>query len=190
VARVLVVEDEAHIRELIQLHLGLERFEIEVVADGHDALARASAESFDLIILDLMLPGADGIAVCRAVRRGGPNQDVPILMLTARREESDKVLGLESGADDYLAKPFGIRELVARARALLRRPRRSQLQAAAASAAEAPIQIHGLQIDPARRRVRANGHDVDLTAQEFRLLHLLATHPGIVFSREALLTRV
>jgi DNA-binding response OmpR family regulator len=191
VSRVLVVEDEAHIRELIQLHLGLEGLEIEAVADGQEALVRAGSAPFDLIILDLMLPGVDGISICRAVRREGPNQDVPILMLTARREESDKVLGLESGADDYLAKPFGIRELVARARALLRRPRRSQLQAeAAAPAGERPVEIHGLHIDPARRRVRANGEDVDLTAQEFRLLHVLATHPGIVFSREALLTRV
>lgn len=191
VSRVLVVEDEAHIRELIQLHLGLEGLEIEAVADGQEALVRAGSEPFDLIILDLMLPGVDGISICRAVRREGPNQDVPILMLTARREESDKVLGLESGADDYLAKPFGIRELVARARALLRRPRRSQLQAeAAATSGERPIEIHGLHIDPARRRVRVKGQDVDLTAQEFRLLHVLATHPGIVFSREALLTRV
>lgn len=189
-SRVLVVEDEAHIRELIQLHLGLEGLDIEAVADGQDAMARANAESFDLIILDLMLPGVDGIAICRAVRREGPNQDVPILMLTARREESDKVLGLESGADDYLAKPFGIRELVARARALLRRPRRSQLQAEAASSGEKPIEIHGVQIDPARRRVRAKGEEIDLTAQEFRLLLVLATHPGIVFSREALLARV
>ena len=189
--RVLVVEDEAHIRELIQLHLGLEGLDIEAVADGQEALVRANSESFDLIILDLMLPGVDGISICRAVRREGPNQDVPILMLTARREESDKVLGLESGADDYLAKPFGIRELVARARALLRRPRRSQLQAeAAAVSGEKPIDIHGIHIDPARRRVRANGEDVDLTAQEFRLLLVLAAHPGIVFSREALLTRV
>lgn len=189
-SRVLVVEDDAHIRELIQLHLGLEGLQIEAVADGQEALARANAGSYDLIILDLMLPGLDGLSICRAVRRDGPNQDVPILMLTARREESDKVLGLESGADDYLAKPFGIRELVARARALLRRPRRSQLQAEAAASGEKPIEIHGLHIDPLRRRVRANGEDVDLTAQEFRLLSVLATHPGIVFSREALLTRV
>jgi len=189
--RVLVVEDEAHIRELIQLHLGLEGLDIDAVADGQDALTRAGSESYDLIILDLMLPGVDGISICRAVRREGPNQDVPILMLTARREESDKVLGLESGADDYLAKPFGIRELVARARALLRRPRRSQLQAEAAAVSnEKPIDIHGLHIDPARRRVRINDDDVDLTAQELRLLHVLTTHPGIVFSREALLTRV
>ena len=190
VARVLIVEDEAHIRELIQLHLGLEGLEVQAVGDGQQALARAGSESFDLIILDLMLPGVDGISICRAVRRGGPNQDVPILMLTARREESDKVLGLESGADDYLAKPFGIRELVARARALLRRPRKSQLQAEATSAGERPLDIHGLRIDPARRRVRANGEEIDLTAQEFRLLLVLASHPGIVFSREALLTRV
>jgi two-component system OmpR family response regulator len=190
VSRVLVVEDEAHIRELIQLHLGLEGLDLDTVADGQDALARANAESYDLIILDLMLPGVDGITIARAVRREGPNQDVPILMLTARREESDKVLGLESGADDYLAKPFGIRELVARVRALLRRPRRSQLQAEAAVSGERPVEIHGLHIDPARRRVRAKGADIDLTAQEFRLLFVLATHPGIVFSREALLTRV
>lgn len=189
-SRVLVVEDEAHIRDLIVLHLGLEGLETVAVGDGQDALARAGAEGFDLIILDLMLPHVDGLAICRAVRREGPNQDVPILMLTARREESDKVLGLESGADDYLAKPFGIRELVARARALLRRPRRSQLQAEAAAAGERPLEIHGLHIDPARRRVRVRGADVDLTAQEFKLLHVLATHPGIVFSREALLTRV
>ena len=191
-SRVLVVEDEAHIRELIQLHLGLEGLEIEAVGDGQQALVRANSQPFDLIILDLMLPGVDGISICRAVRREGPNQDVPILMLTARREESDKVLGLESGADDYLAKPFGIRELVARARALLRRPRRSQLQAEAdaSAAGERPLDVHGLHIDPARRRVRANGQDIDLTAQEFRLLLVLASHPGIVFSREALLTRV
>ena len=189
-SRVLVVEDEAHIRELIQLHLGLEGLEIDAVADGQEALVRANSQPFDLIILDLMLPGVDGISIARAIRRDGPNQDVPILILTARSDESDKVLGLESGADDYLSKPFGVRELVARARALLRRPRKSQLQAEAATAGERPIEIHGLHIDPARRRVRVGGKDVDLTAQEFRLLLVLASHPGIVFSREALLTRV
>ena len=189
-ARVLVVEDDVHIRDLIVLHLGLEGLQTEAVGEGQAALARANADTFDLIILDLMLPGVDGIAICRAVRRDGPNQDVPILMLTARREESDKVLGLESGADDYLSKPFGIRELVARVRALLRRPRRSQLQAETPNAGGRAVELHGLHIDPARRRVRVRGDDVDLTAQEFRLLHVLAAHPGIVFSREALLTRV
>ncbi|MGE0864309.1 MAG: response regulator transcription factor [Vicinamibacterales bacterium] len=188
--RVLVIEDDTHIRDLIVLHLGLEGLETDAVGDGLEGLVRAGSRSYDLVVLDLMLPGMDGISICRSIRREGPNQDVPIMMLTARREESDKVLGLESGADDYLAKPFGIRELVARARALLRRPRRSQLQAEAAPAADRPVEIHGLHIDPARRRVRVRGADVDLTAQEFRLLFVLATHPGIVFSREALLTRV
>jgi two-component system OmpR family response regulator/two-component system alkaline phosphatase synthesis response regulator PhoP len=192
--RVLVVEDDEHIRGLIELHLGLEGLEAEALADGRAALERAAEASFDLIILDLMLPGVDGLSVCRAIRRGGPNQDVPILMLTARREESDKVLGLESGADDYLAKPFGVRELVARIRALLRRPRASQIAATIASSsadqAERPVAVHGIEIDPARRRVRVRGEDLDFTAQEFRLLYVLATHPGIVFSREALLARV
>ena len=189
-SRVLVIEDDIHIRDLIVLHLGLEGLETEAVGDGLDGLARANSQVFDVVVLDLMLPGMDGVSICRAIRREGLNQDVPIMMLTARREESDKVLGLESGADDYLAKPFGIRELVARVRALLRRPRRSQLQADARVDGERPVEIHGLHIDPARRRVRVRGTEVDLTAQEFRLLFVLATHPGIVFSREALLTRV
>ena len=109
-------------------------------------------------------------------------------MLTARREESDKVVGLESGADDYLTKPFGVRELVARARALLRRPR--QAAAEAVGDGEPTVTVHGVEIDPARRRVRVDGRDVELTDQEFRLLHLLATHAGIVFSREALLGKI
>jgi DNA-binding response OmpR family regulator len=191
----LIVEDDAHIRDLIVLHLKLEGLETSAVADGREALARLGDTAYDLIVLDLMLPGVDGIAIVRALRRGGSNQDVPVLMLTARREESDKVLGLESGADDYLAKPFGMREMVARVRALLRRPRASQFAAVAAGAespagTERPVHVHGIEIDPARRRVRVRGDEVELTAQEFRLLHLLASHPGIVFSREALLSRV
>ena len=184
-SRVLVVEDEAHIRELIQLHLGLEGLEIDAVGDGQDALVRANSEPFDLIILDLMLPGVDGISICRAVRREGPNQDVPILMLTARREESDKVLGLESGADDYLTKPFGIREFVARVRALLRR-RPSRPAAGHAP----PIVAGGLTVDPARRHARIGEREIELTAHEFDLLYLLASHRGIVFSRDTLMQRV
>ena len=198
---VLIVEDDVNIRDLIALHLGLEGLQTSAVGDGREALDRVTTEAFDLVLLDLMLPGIDGISICRALRRSGPNQDAPVLMLTARREESDKVLGLESGADDYLAKPFGVRELVARVRALLRRPRASQIAAAAAATAaagagepvatsERPVTVHGIEIDPARRRVRVRGEDVELTAQEFRLLHLLASHPGIVFSREALLSKV
>ena len=186
-AHVLVVEDDAHIRDLIALHLGLEGLECTLVGDGREALGRLEAARDDLVVLDLMLPGVDGLTVCKAMRRSGANTDTPVLMLTARGEESDKVLGLETGADDYLAKPFGIREFVARVRALLRRPR-----ALAAPGGEAGkiVTVHGVEIDPARRRVRVRGQDVELTTQEFRLLHLLAAHPGIVFSREALLARV
>jgi DNA-binding response OmpR family regulator len=185
---VLVVEDEPHIRELVCLHLGLEGYNCEAVGDGHEALGRAEAERFDLMVLDLMVPGLDGLSLCRAVRNGRINHDVPILILTARREEADKVVGLESGADDYLTKPFGVRELVARARALLRRPRAAA--AAPVAAPLPPVRVHGMEIDPARRRVRIDGREVELTDQEFRLLHLLATHAGIVFSREALLSKI
>ena len=189
--RVLVVEDEPNIRELVCLHLGLEGYACDGVGDGREALRLTEAERFDLLVLDVMIPGVDGLSLCRAVRNGRTNQDVPILLLTARSEESDKVLGLESGADDYLTKPFGVRELVARARALLRRPRQN-VPAAAANGldAEPPVRIHGVDIDPARRRVRVDGRDVELTDQEFRLLYLLASHPGIVFSREALLQKI
>jgi DNA-binding response OmpR family regulator len=192
--RVLVVEDEPNIRELVCLHLGLEGYTCEAVADGKEALRRTETEPFDLLVLDVMIPGVDGLSVCRAVRNGKVNQDVPILMLTARREESDKVVGLESGADDYLTKPFGVRELVARTRALLRRPRRGaearDQEPAAGDGGQGIVTVHGFEIDPARRRVRFEGRDVELTDQEFRLLHLLATHAGIVFSREALLAKI
>jgi len=146
VPRVLVVEDEPHIRELVCLHLGLEGYTCEGVGDGQAALKRAEAERYDLMVLDVMIPGLDGLSLCRAVRNGRTNRDVPILMLTARREESDKVIGLESGADDYLTKPFGVRELVARARALMRRPRQATAGAAAANGDEMgpPITVHGI----------------------------------------------
>jgi DNA-binding response OmpR family regulator len=200
--RVLVIEDEPNIRELVCLHLGLEGYSCDPSGNGRDALARTETEPYDLVLLDLMIPGLDGIAVCRGIRRGSLNRDVPILMLTARSDEADKVIGLESGADDYLAKPFGVRELVARAHALLRRPRQSTplpsqgtavVNAGAAVNGDElgpPVTARGVLIDPARRRVRHDGRDIDLTDQEFRLLYLLASHPGIVFSREALLAKI
>ena len=193
--RVLVVEDEPNIRELVCLHLGLEGYACEGLGDGQAALTQTEGVRFDLLVLDVMLPGLDGVSLCRAVRRGSMNRDVPILMLTARSQESDKVIGLESGADDYLTKPFGVRELVARTRALLRRPRQTAAAAAAAldredEASGPPVTIHGIDIDRARRRVRIEGREVELTDQEFRLLHLLAAHAGIVYSREALLTKI
>jgi len=188
--RVLIVEDEPNIRELVCLHLGLEGYSCEGVGDGQEALKRAERDRFDLLVLDLMIPGLDGLVLCRAVRNGRTNHDVPILMLTARRDESDKVIGLESGADDYLTKPFGVRELVARARALLRRPRAVAAAASNGDELGPPVTVHGVDIDPARRRVRIAGREIELTDQEFRLLYLLATHAGIVFSREALLAKI
>jgi DNA-binding response OmpR family regulator len=183
----LIVEDDAHIRDLIVLHLGLEGLQTSAVGDGRDALELLGANPYDLVVLDLMLPGVDGISICRAIRRGGPNHDVPVLMLTARREESDKVLGLESGADDYLAKPFGMREMVARVRALLRRPRASQLATAAAGRrAPAPERPVHCAASRSIRTPRQSRRGVELT-QEFRLY---SGFIRIVFSREALLSRV
>jgi DNA-binding response OmpR family regulator len=185
--RALVVEDEPNIRELVSLHLGLEGLTVTPAVDGEEALRYASSDPFDVVVLDLMLPRIDGITVCRAIRRQGPNRDVPILMLTAKRDESDKVLGLESGADDYLTKPFGVRELVARVRALLRRPRRAL---AGLGGATEVIAVGPLRVDPARRQVQRDGRAIDLTPHEFEVLYLLAANPGIVFSRDMLLERV
>ena len=178
----------AHPRARV-LHLQLEGLAPVEATDGDSGLSLARARKFDLIILDLMLPGLDGVTICRAIRRESANAETPILMLTARREESDKVLGLDSGADDYLTKPFGIRELLARIRALLRRGHTSTGGAATGTAA-APITYKHIEIDPARRRVLVGTRDVELTFNEFELLYVLVSSPGIVFSREALLSKV
>ncbi|OFV92811.1 MAG: hypothetical protein A3G76_10245 [Acidobacteria bacterium RIFCSPLOWO2_12_FULL_65_11] len=189
--RVLIVEGEPTIRDLVCQHLRDEGYACDSVGDGQEALRRTSAQPFDLVVLDPLVPGTNGLSLCRAVRSGPVNRDVPILMLSTRHDESDKVVGLESGADDYLTKPFGVRELVARTRALLKRRRRTVAPGGGGAAADStPIRLKGLEIDPARRRVRIEGREVDLTDQEFRMLQLLATHAGIVFSREALLAKI
>ena len=184
---VLVVEDEQNIRDLVCLHLQVEGFSCVPAATGTEALALAGRQPFDLIVLDLMLPGVDGLSICRAVRRDTMNRHVPILMLTARRDEADKVLGLDSGADDYLTKPFGIRELLARVRAVMRR--RVAAAASDADQGQKALAFKHIDLDPARRRVRVHGRDVELTNQEFNLLYVLLSQPGIVLSREALLRR-
>jgi DNA-binding response OmpR family regulator len=186
--RVLVVDEEPNIRDLVCLHLAMEGYACDSLGDGRSALARLEAERFDLLVLDLLVPGIDGVQLCRAVRNSHLNHDVPILMMTAQADELDPLVGLESGADDYLTKPFGIRELVARTRALLRRPRRSPVMMP--EDGDRPVRVHEVSIDPARRRVLVGDRQVELTDQEFRLLYLLASNPGIVFSREALLTRI
>ena len=187
--RILVVEDEPILLETLAYNLNKQGYQVLTAADGYQAIALARKERPALLVLDLMLPGVDGLTVCRAMRRQGPNTDTPVLMITARGEEADTVLGLETGADDYLAKPFGVREFMARVRALLRRPRAAAVTPVLADGGRA-VRVHGVDIDPAKRRVVVRGAEVELTAQEFRLLHLLATHPGIVFSREALVARV
>ena len=175
--RVLLVEDEEAIRDLVSFHLKLADFDYTTLADGNDALDLAQRREFDLIILDIVLPGVDGITVCQSIRREGPNREVPILMLTARAEEADRVVGLESGADDYLTKPFGVRELLARLKALLRRPKSTWRSPSRRP--ERDIVSHlGVEIDPTRRRVTVDDRVIALTPHEFNLLHLLIAHPG------------
>jgi DNA-binding response OmpR family regulator len=176
--RVLIVEDESKIAQLVAKNLSAIGLETIVAEDGIAGFDQFTKEEPDVIILDLMLPGIDGLDVCRRIRE---RSRVPILILTARRAESDIVLGLELGADDYLVKPFRVRELVARVRALLRRAQPDE---------EEPYKLGRLTIDPARRNLEVEGVAIELTALEFDLLHFLASHAGRVYSREQLLEQV
>jgi len=182
-ARVLVVDDEPPIVELIRGYLEREGFAVESALDGPSALERAHATEPDVVVLDLMLPGIDGLEVCRRLRTFS---DAYVLMLTARSEEIDRVVGLSVGADDYLVKPFSPRELVARVKALLRRPRMS---AQTAVPAQTPLPA-GLEVDVPRHEVRVDGAPVALTATEFGLLATLARDPGVVIPRSNLLDAV
>ena len=175
--KLLVVDDEPNIVELAKLYLEREGYQVEAVSTGQEALSRQSAGNFDLIVLDLMLPDIDGFEVCRQIRS---KSDVPILMLTARKEDVDKIVGLEIGADDYFTKPFNPRELVARVKAILRRYQ-------AGLKPHDSIEIGNLYIDLSRHEVTAAGAPVKLRTKEFALLSTLAQNPGIVFSREKLL---
>ena len=186
--RALIVEDEASIREIVRFHLSLAGFETEEVADGHAALDRVRADRFDLVVLDVMLPGVDGVTLCRAMRSGGPNQRSGVLMLTARDTEPDKVLGLESGADDYLTKPFGVREFMARVTSVVRRASGAPTEPARPQTGI--VTAADVMLDPDRRQVRVRGEVVEMTKQEFDILYLLASRRGIVFSRAALIDKV
>jgi len=183
--RILVVEDEANIVNLVRAYLEREGFTVDAVTDGRAALHQARTTRPHLIVLDLMLPGMDGLDVCRRLRQ---DSDVYILMLTAKSEEADRIVGLELGADDYLTKPFSPRELVARVKAVLRPSR--PVASALPESASGIIDAAPLSIDLARRRVTKRGAPVDLTALEFDLLRELASRPGIVYSRAQLLQRV
>jgi DNA-binding response OmpR family regulator len=185
--QILVAEDQADIRDLLVMNLRSAGYEVRAVADGPAALASQTDRASDLLVLDLMMPGLDGLEVCKALRARG--QTTPILMLTAKSTELDRVLGLELGADDYLTKPFSLAELLARVKALLRR---AEMQRAAQGGAQAAqvLRSGSLEIEVAKRRVRHGGVTLDFTALEFDLLLHFARHPGHVFSRAQLLDAV
>jgi DNA-binding response OmpR family regulator len=198
--RVLVVDDDPKIVAALRLYLEHAGYEVAAAADGQRAIATARTFHPDLVVLDVMLPKGDGLTVCRTLRS---ESTVPILFLTARATEEDRLEGLDLGADDYVTKPFSPRELVARVRAILRRvrgdedaeerpaarPARAPERAARPAPTEAPLRVAGLVIDPARHEVRVRGDRVDLTPREFRLLHALARDPGRAMSRDELAER-
>ena len=181
-APILVVEDESSIASFVALYLKNAGFTVRVAGTGADALAKAAADPPSLIVLDLMLPDLDGIDVCRRIRQ---RSDIPILMLTARDDDIDKIIGLEVGADDYLTKPFNPRELVARVKSILRRatPERREFESAS-------LEHGALRIDSGRREVTVDGEEIQLAPKEFDLLWELLDHRGLVLTRDQLLERV
>jgi DNA-binding response OmpR family regulator len=182
--RILLVDDEQSIQTLLSFPLRKDGYEVVQATDGREALARFSETAFDLVVLDVMLPRVDGLEVCRRMRA---RSSVPIIMLTAKAEEIDKVLGLELGADDYITKPFSMREFRSRVKAALRRASMARREP---SAGEEPLEIHELRIDPAKRAVEVRGALVQTTYVEFEILVALATSPGRVWTRDMLLTRI
>ncbi|MCH7552778.1 MAG: response regulator transcription factor [Chloroflexi bacterium] len=184
IQRILVVDDEPVVTEVVQRYLKLEGFDVAIASDGLKALEVAGSWKPDLVVLDLMLPKLDGLSVCRELRS---NSTTPIIMLTARGEESDRIVGLELGADDYVVKPFSPRELVARVKSVLRRVSDRSLPELSK---EEALTFGCLVINGATRQVIQGGRQVNLTSKEFDLLHFLATHPGHVFTRDQLMEHV
>ena len=174
--KILVVDDEEDILELVRYNLAREGYRVVCAASGEQALNKAGSEPFDLIVLDLMLPGIDGLEVAKKLKSKPETRHIPIIMLTAKGEEADIVTGLELGADDYVTKPFSPRILIARVKAVIRRKLKQEEDSSI-------IQIYELKIDPGRRRVLAKGSHVELTFTEFQILYLLARRPGWVFTR-------
>jgi DNA-binding response OmpR family regulator len=181
--RILLVDDEQPIQTLLSFPLQRDGYEVVQASDGREALTRFSEQAFDLVVLDVMMPRMDGLEVCRRLRA---RSSVPIIMLTAKSEEIDKVLGLELGADDYITKPFSMREFRSRVKAALRRSGMAQ----ADEDAERPVESNGLRIDPAKRTVTLEGESIATTFVEFEILNALARSPGRVFTRDMLLSRV
>jgi two-component system phosphate regulon response regulator PhoB/two-component system alkaline phosphatase synthesis response regulator PhoP len=182
--QIAVVEDEVDIMELISLHLRKERFSVRGFLNGSSFLRFLEAERPSLVVLDLMLPDVDGFELCRHLKTKPDHASIPIIILTARSEETDRILGLELGADDYMIKPFSVRELTARVRAVLRRTLKQEPEAET-------IEVGGMvRIDPQKYEVTVEGKKIDLTTTEFRILQLLASRNGWVFSRERILTHL
>jgi len=185
VTRVLVVDDDPDIAQLVAHYLEKAGVSTELIANGRDAISANTARPPDVLVLDLMLPQVDGLEICRVIRGNAATATIPIIMLTARAEESDRIVGLEIGADDYVAKPFSPNELVARIRALVRRAQR-----ATPSASDRPVDYGSIAVDSTRHTVTDAGEPVILTAKEFMLLEYLLQHRGRVLSRDVLLTDV
>ncbi len=185
--RILLVDDEHAIQTLLSYPLRKDGYEVVQATDGQAALARFAEGTYDLVVLDLMLPKLDGLEVCRRIRA---RSTVPIIMLTARAEEIDKVVGLEIGADDYITKPFSMREFRSRVKAALRRAEMQPHEGAREAAANGPLEVAGLRIDFDKRAVAVRGESAQTTFVEFEILAALATAPGRVFTREMLLTRI
>jgi len=181
---ILVVDDEEDILELVRFNLNREGYQVDGALNGEEALKKARRSPFDLIVLDLMLPGIDGLEVAKSLKKDSKTQHIPIVMLTAKGEESDVVTGLELGADDYITKPFSPKILLARIRAVLRR------KASEISDETAALTIHGLTIHPGRRSVTTDDRQIDLTFTEFQVLYLLARRPGWVFTRSQIVDEV
>jgi two-component system response regulator MprA len=186
---VLVIDDRESIIEFIQLGLKYEGFRVESAADGPEGLAAAQRINPELIILDVMLPGMDGLEVCRRLRANPTTQDIPILMLTAKDDVRDRIAGLDTGADDYLTKPFSFEELVARIRAILRRQNRGRTDEHEAIHMQV-LQFDDLQLNTATREVTRGTRQIELTATEYNLLHLFMSHPRQVLDRQTILNRV
>ena len=184
-ARILLVDDEQSIQTLLSYPLRKEGYDVVQATDGRQALDRFDEQAFDLVVLDLMLPKVDGLEVCRQLRS---RSAVPIIMLTAKSEEIDKVVGLELGADDYITKPFSLREFSSRIKAALRRGEMSQ--AAELAQDESPLEVRDLRVDFAKRTVRIRGQQAELTFVEFEILSGLAKAPGRVFTRDMLLAQI